>query len=433
MENIKETYQEIELRSNEVQDILSRPPHLLVRCGTMVFFVVIALFFIGGCFFYYPDVITAEIVITTERPPVWIIARGTGRLKDIYKHDLQKVVSGEVIAVLENSAITSDVIYLKSRIHSFLVTDSAVCQVSFPEKLSLGSIQNSYNSFMKNLIAYRDFIQLDLYMQKEKAARTECEEYGKYIVHLNRQVELNKEELRIAEIVYQREKTLFKRSVISQADYELAQQTYLERQQNTEQLMTSLSSARIQQAQLKQNIIEIQMQRDKDKNNLLIALRTAYDELLVSIASWELDYLLVTPTSGILSYNQVWQENQEIKVGDKIFSIVAKETGDVIGKINLPLSGAGKVKVGQRVNISVADYPYMEYGYLTGKVQSISLLANEDRYTVTVELPQDLYTSYKKPISFKGELSGSGEVVTDERSLTGRLVSPLRYLWEKYF
>lgn len=64
---------------------------------------------------------------------------------------------------------------------------------------------------------------------------------------------------------------------------------------------------------------------------------------------------------------------------------------------------------------------------------SVSLLADEENmYTVTVSLPQDLRTSYGKSLHFNGELSGTAQVLTDERSVTARLLSPLRYVWEKY-
>jgi len=142
--------------------------------------------------------------------------------------------------------------------------------------------------------------------------------------------------------------------------------------------------------------------------------------------------LFTAPTDGILSYNEVWQKNQNITAGDKVFSVVAENSGAVIGKAKLPVSNSGKVKSGQRVNIRLTGYPYMEYGFLTGKVSSISLLSNEDSYTVTVELPDTLQTSYNHILEFQGELSGSAEVLTDERSFTARLLGPLRYLWEKY-
>ena len=245
--------------------------------------------------------------------------------------------------------------------------------------------------------------------------------------------DLEKEQVRIASTVHNREKKLFDEGLTAQSEYEEAKLTFLNKQQNREQLMTSLSSARIQEAQLQQSIIETQMEQSRESNNLNIALQTAYNELLVSINDWELTCLFISPASGILSYNHIWQKNQNVGSGDKVFSIVAKDPGNIIGKIKLPAGGSGKVMAGQRVNISVTGYPYMEFGFLTGKVTIVSLLADEESaYTVTVSLPQDLCTSYGKQLEFKGELTGTAEVMTDERSVTERLLSPLRYLWEKY-
>lgn len=341
--------------------------------------------------------------------------------------------TGNIIAVLENPAVTEDVLRLKRQLASFNPADSSACAGQFPEKLSLGSIQNAYASFLKSLTDYRNFLSLNLYEQKVEATRRELQEYRNYIAHLNRQAELDKEQVRIASTVHNREKKLFDEGLTAQSEYEEAKQTFLNKQQNREQLMTSLSSARIQEAQLQQSIIETQMEQSRESNNLNIALQTAYNELLVSINDWELTCLFISPASGILSYNHIWQKNQNVGSGDKVFSIVAKDPGNIIGKIKLPAGGSGKVMAGQRVNISVTGYPYMEFGFLTGKVTIVSLLADEESaYTVTVSLPQDLCTSYGKQLEFKGELTGTAEVMTDERSVTERLLSPLRYLWEKY-
>ena len=231
---------------------------------------------------------------------------------------------------------------------------------------------------------------------------------------------------------YSREEILYKKGLVSASDYEKEQQAYLASKRGTEQMQTTLSSARIQEAKLHQTIVEIQLEQNQKANSLQVALQTVYDQLQVSINNWKLAYLFTAPTDGILSYNEVWQKNQNITAGDKVFSVVAENSGAVIGKAKLPVSNSGKVKSGQRVNIRLTGYPYMEYGFLTGKVSSISLLSNEDSYTVTVELPDTLQTSYNHILEFQGELSGSAEVLTDERSFTARLLSPLRYLWEKY-
>lgn len=429
----KQEEKDIELRCEEVQEILTRPPHALIRWGITVFFGVLALLFIGGSFFKYPDIVSAGITITTEHPPVWIVARGSGKIQEVYRKDRETIKAGDIIAVLENPAITAHVLELKERITSFILTDSCICQTVFPEKPELGNIQNAYASFIKCLTDYRNFLSIDLYAQKEQAACKELQEYQKYIRHLNKQAELDEEQVQIASATHSREKKLFDKGLISKADYEEAQQTYLNRRQGREQLMTSLSSARIQEAQLQQNIVEIRMERNREANTISTSLKSALNDLQVSISDWELGYLFTSPASGILSYNNIWQKNQNVNAGDKVFSIVASTPGDIIGKIKLPVSGSGKVCPEQRVNISVTGYPYMEFGFLTGEVLSVSLLASEDNmYTVTVGLPQNLCTSYGKQLDFKGELSGTAEVMTDERSVTARLLSPLRYLWEKY-
>ena len=361
------------------------------------------------------------------------MARGSGKIQEVYRKDRETIKAGDIIAVLENPAITAHVLELKERITSFILTDSCICQTVFPEKPELGNIQNAYASFIKCLTDYRNFLSIDLYAQKEQAACKELQEYQKYIRHLNKQAELDEEQVQIASATHSREKKLFDKGLISKADYEEAQQTYLNRRQGREQLMTSLSSARIQEAQLQQNIVEIRMERNREANTISTSLKSALNDLQVSISDWELGYLFTSPAGGILSYNNIWQKNQNVNAGDKVFSIVASTPGDIIGKIKLPVSGSGKVCPGQRVNISVTGYPYMEFGFLTGEVLSVSLLASEDNmYTVTVGLPQNLCTSYGKQLDFKGELSGTAEVMTDERSVTARLLSPLRYLWEKY-
>ncbi len=430
---MEEQEKDIELRSEEVQEILTRPPHALVRWGITVFFGLLALFFIGGCFFKYPDTVDATVTVTTEHPPVWIVARGSGKLKELYRHDRDSVYAGDIIAVLDNPAVTSDVLALKEELAGFAITDSCVLAMKFTERWALGSIQAAYASFLRNLTDYRNFLTLDLYEQKVEATVRELNEYRNYIGHLQRQVELDKQQSSIAETVHDREKGLYEDGLTAKAEYEKAQQELLSKRQGTEQLMTSLSTARIQEAQLEQSMIETKMEREREKNTQLTALKTALDELKTQMDDWELSFLFVSPANGILSYNDVWQKNQNVNGGDKVFSIVAEDTGDIIGKIKLPDSGSGKVRPGQRVNISVTGYPYMEFGFLTGQVQTVSLLADEaGTYTVTVSLPQELNTSYGKTLDFSGELAGTAQILTDERSVTARLLSPLQYLWEKY-
>lgn len=54
------------LRSEEVQEILGRPPRWIVRWGIVVICAVVAGLFVGSYFIKYPEVTAGLITITAE-------------------------------------------------------------------------------------------------------------------------------------------------------------------------------------------------------------------------------------------------------------------------------------------------------------------------------------------------------------------------------
>lgn len=72
---------ELELRSEEVQDILSQIPHWMIQWGNVLIFSLIILVFIFSWLIKYPDILSSEITITTAIPPEKIVASTTGRIE----------------------------------------------------------------------------------------------------------------------------------------------------------------------------------------------------------------------------------------------------------------------------------------------------------------------------------------------------------------
>ena len=64
LNNDRET--DLDLRSEEVQEILGRPPRWIVRWGIAVICAVVVGLFVGGYFIKYPEVIAGLITITAE-------------------------------------------------------------------------------------------------------------------------------------------------------------------------------------------------------------------------------------------------------------------------------------------------------------------------------------------------------------------------------
>jgi len=100
----------------------------------------------------------------------------------------------------------------------------------------------------------------------------------------------------------------------------------------------------------------------------------------------------------------------------------------------LPASGAGKVRAGQKVAVKLSNYPYTEFGYIEGKVQSISLVTQPydtgtkmiDAYLVLVEMYRGLTTNYGEELDFQYTTGGTADIIVKDRRLIARLFDNLK-------
>ena len=108
------TLKDFELRSEEVQEILSNPPSWMIRWGITVVFLVLLLIIGTSCIVEYPDVVTSKITITTEVPVEKIEAKTSGRIIKLLIKDQEQVKHNQILAVIENTANYKDIYKLKS-------------------------------------------------------------------------------------------------------------------------------------------------------------------------------------------------------------------------------------------------------------------------------------------------------------------------------
>lgn len=87
-------------------------------------------------------------------------------------------------------------------------------------------------------------------------------------------------------------------------------------------------------------------------------------------------------------------------IGERVLTIIPETKQNIIGKLLLPVRGSGKVKIGQKVNIKLLNYPYMEYGMLQGSIRNISLVLAENFYSVEVEFLNGMTTNYGRELTF---------------------------------
>jgi hypothetical protein len=89
---------------------------------------------------------------------------------------------------------------------------------------------------------------------------------------------------------------------------------------------------------------------------------------------------------------------------------------------------SGKVKPGQKVNIKLSGYPYLEYGMVRGVIKSKSLVASRDAYIIEIDLPDGLTTLYGIKLDFAQNMQGTAEIITEDLRLLQKIVNPFRYM-----
>jgi len=425
----------IELRSEEVQEILSRPPHALIRNGITVICSVILLIVIGSFFFRYPDVVQGDIIITTENPPVWLVAKSTGKIKELVCSDKQEVKQGDILAVIDNSASTNDVQSVHKLLLMVKVSDSSfyIPNELLVKSFEMGILQSNFSAFTRAAMNYNNFLTLNLTTQEKTSLQKQIVHRQIYSSELQKQLEMKKRELTLSKSSYERDKILFNQKVISASDMENAEQTYLNKQQDLQQLQTSISLQNVEFSSMKESVNKLSIQYLQEKHQLFSELKSSQRELMAAIENWQQNYLLIASQSGVVTFNTFWKRNQNISAGDKVFAIVSHNPGQLVGKIKVPASGSGKIQIGQKVNIKVTGYPYMEYGLLQATTNNISLVSNNDFYAVEVDFPKGLRSTVNKEMKFTGEMSGTAEIITEDRTLIERLYTPIKLIAKKSF
>lgn len=160
------------------------------------------------------------------------------------------------------------------------------------------------------------------------------------------------------------------------------------------------------------------------------SLLQAYDELKRSLTQWDQTYLLRSSINGTVSFQNFWGENQFIKPGEVIFTILPKQE-DLLGRLVVPAQNSGKIKPDQKVIIKLDNYPYQQFGVVEGKVKNISLSPDADgNYFVEISLPHDLKTSHNQEIEFNKEMRGTAEIVTENLRLIERFFYQFRKIFQ---
>ncbi|GAA4110976.1 HlyD family efflux transporter periplasmic adaptor subunit [Aquimarina addita] len=417
-----QTPQDIEIRSEEVQEILTKVPNWMIRYGnTLIFALILMLLFISW-FIKYPDVIATEIMVTTSFPPEKIYAKSSGQFEVFLTNDGQQVTDKEVLAVIENSASYKDVLLLKSVVDTIPFN---MTNFSFPidelPPLLLGDITTSFSQFENDYSEYVLNKKLTPYKSESLANKMSVIEAKRRLQILFSQKKLNKKELDFNKKDLERNRLMFEKGVISAKEKGQKEIEFLQAERSYQSIENSISQIRELITNSNKNLEETSIKKTQDDIRLQKKAIQSFLYLKKSIKDWEKAYALTSSINGKVSFLSFWNKNQTVKNDDLIFTIIPANSENFIGKIKAPTANSGKIQTDQKVQIKLSNYPPDEFGELNGIIKSISLTPDEEgNYLIDVELPEKLKTTYGKDIEFKQEMKGTAAIITEDLRLIER-------------
>lgn len=428
---------EIELKSEEFQEVLGRIPPWILRYGIILIGIIFLMLLIGSSIFKYPEIVTASMTLTGTNPPAALIAKESGKLKEISVSDNQFIKEGTCLAVIENAAETKDILLLEKYLSIYKTNPDTIILLP-PKELKLGSLQGLYSSYYTVLLNYKEFISFRYYKQKIDYTKEEIQEFKEYYKSLHFQDKIINNQYQIVSKQFKRDSLLFSKGLISAVDLEDIKKEELQQRLSVQSSKSTLQNTIMQITQKEENLLDMIFQLQNQENTLKAQLEVYNNQLTTEIEAWKQKYLFISPVSGKIIFTTFWAENQNVTSGDVVFNIVPLTKGRLLGKATMGMSGSGKVKAGQKVNIRFLNFRDNEFGLVKGIVKSISLvpvLNNEGEvsYIVEVELPNGLKTTYNKELPYLPEMRAAAEIITDDLSALGRIMRPIRKIWSEGF
>ena len=278
----------IELRSEEVQQILTKVPNWMIRRGNTLFLFIIVLLLILSWIVKYPDIISSEAIITTIVPPQKEFAKVTGKIDTIFVEDTEKVNINEPLAILENTANFKDVFFLKSIIDTIKVKkNSFIFPIDKLPILFLGDIDTNYALFENNYIQYILNKELDPFSNEAIANKITTSELNRRLSNLQSQKILNKRELEFKQKDLKRSKSLFDKGVISLKEYETKQLEYLQAERNYKNMTSSISQLKESISNSKKTSKNTDISRIREEMTLLKNVIQSFNQLKKSIKDWK--------------------------------------------------------------------------------------------------------------------------------------------------
>lgn len=421
----------MEIRSEEVQEILGNPPHWIVRYGTGMAVGVLALFLWLSFFIKYPDTISGEIQISFTEPPRHLLAAQSGYIDKVLANNGDEVEEGQTLIVFRGgTANYNHVLHLQDLIRNLPDDADSTLLTTFnpDEGLELGELQENFFNFLekKSEFARRSeqyTTQGDV-VSLEEQRRTLQRRVG-YYRNTQESIEQRLEEKRTDK---EYKEGLVRDNRLPFSEVQKVEDDIKRLETELQKVEELISDKRIEISMLNTQIARAERGVSENRVTASDALKESFIQLRIRVDEWVRNHVIQSPLDGVV---QITGDNisrdQFIVTEEEVMVVVPMRNRQLLGRMELEFSGSGTVKEDQEVIVRLKSYPFPEYGAVIGQVAWKSRVPDrQNKIPVQVIFPNGLVTTTGRNIDPGEELSGDAQIITNEKRFIDRIVDGTR-------
>lgn len=419
MEEVKD---EFYIYSEGVQDILSEPPKAIFTWGNTILFGFIVIVLFISWFIEYPDVVVSQAIITSKNPPVFLTSQMNDKIDNLFFENKSIVKKGDWIAIVGNNANIQHIKTLDTILDEIAIQDyriDYVLNTNLPI-LNVGEIQSSYNGLIRLVHSLEHHQEDGNYNIQSSIQFSQLKEYENLVSSAQNDKIIAAKEFEIATQNLKRYKSLFEKGVIAKQELETQELRHLQSVRNLEAQESRIYQLNAQKLSLNSQQKNLEHSEEETILNNELDIFEAIKNTEIALNNWKKQHIIESPIDGELIYLNEITNNQYVQQLTPLFSVLPTREGEHICNLRVPMVNSGKVKIGQKVNITLDGFNSSEYGTLKGEVTSLSNVPNEGFFLASAKLPKGLTTNYDKKIKYLKNITGSAQIITEDLKLIER-------------
>ncbi len=410
--------------ANETREFIGKPAAWLVRHGTLLLTATVVALVSLASFYTYPTTLRGTLVLTTVDPPRQLEARQEMAIQEVLVPDRSVVQAGQTLVLAANSrARLENVMYLEDQLIEHRGEDAdALLDLQLSPTLILGPLEESVYAFKEQQERYRNLTarRLDGYTSAElqrMIAQTE-----RQVRQLRGQEAPLGDRLAGARLGLDRERQLASEGLQDGDQLELARER-VERDEEAVQANAAALRAASFSIELMRNQIEsYRSGRQGSTTGAAAGLKQAYDELQQAVANWKRDFTVVSPINGRVVFQPDVRADNFLPRGRLVATVLPLDAGTTVGRMQLDVTGSGKVAVGQEVVVHFLRWPHLEYGSVRGEIAKVGLVPVEHQLLVDVRFPAGMRTNTGFTLESAPYMEGEATIIVERQRLLARLL-----------